>query len=858
MLITSWPDPSSHRPDIDNNLVNRSAAAPPAPAAADAGRSRPGVALIVAVLLAVAAPSLAQDCLEYAQWRQPLGDVALPSVPLDLAAAGDFVYAACGTDGLWIIDAANPLAPVVRGHLSGLGAVAGVDVAGGIAWVGAGAAGLRAVDCSDPASPVLLGTLALPGPAGQLVLRPPYAFVACGTAAVCVVDVADPRAPALLGGIGRAATRLALAGDRLYTLGCPFLYVFDVADPAHPTEIGVKGSDTCNGGLAAAGSLVYTGTGYIDDYYPFWPSFIAYDFADPAHAVPASPYQYLLYTPYDFAFAEGRLLVASEYLGVYRLDDALRPTAERRLGAAGPFFPTTLAVGDRCIFAGGEDARLVAFDRATLASPPRPGGAFPVLAAEGVACVGDLAYVATGSAGLQILDLSRPDQPLLRGAAPSAHPALRVAVADGLAVVLEGTYGLELFDVGDPDAPVALGALDTPGDARDVRLSGGHAFIADGPAGLTVVDVRDAALPVVVGRQALLADAVSLDLTGDLACLGLAWGHLAVVDVSDPAAPAPRGLFSEGSSRIYQQVVAVGPLVWVALQGAGLRSFDLSEPDHPAPLGAVELRGSGQSLAVSGHVGYLAGNVWLGESWVDVLDLSAPASPRLITRVDLPAGLEPTAAAVGGGRLLIAGGQLAQVWLDCADPTPVFLQEFTSGVVPGGVDLTWRTADGRGSPADFRLQARRDGMAWDVPIGLDRSGALTANDRSVLLAAGGSVRYELSWRDGSGDWSLLVAREVALGAPPPAPRLLQVRPNPANPRAEVLFTLDRPREVRLTVCDLAGRRVALLAAGPRGAGPQSVVWDGRDGAGRLVASGAYLIRLTWEGGGEARRVSLVR
>jgi flagellar hook assembly protein FlgD len=72
---------------------------------------------------------------------------------------------------------------------------------------------------------------------------------------------------------------------------------------------------------------------------------------------------------------------------------------------------------------------------------------------------------------------------------------------------------------------------------------------------------------------------------------------------------------------------------------------------------------------------------------------------------------------------------------------------------------------------------------------------------------------------------------------------LTVMPNPANPRAEFQLGLDRTQRVRVTVHDIAGRRLASLHDGPLDSGAHRFVWEGRDGHGRSAPSGVYLIRV---------------
>ena len=49
--------------------------------------------------------------------------------------------------------------------------------------------------------------------------------------------------------------------------------------------------------------------------------------------------------------------------------------------------------------------------------------------------------------------------------------------------------------------------------------------------------------------------------------------------------------------------------------------------------------------------------------------------------------------------------------------------------------------------------------------------------------------------------------------------------------------------MELAVYNLAGQRVMNLVQGPRNAGSYTLRWDGRDDAGRELASGMYLYRL---------------
>lgn len=68
-------------------------------------------------------------------------------------------------------------------------------------------------------------------------------------------------------------------------------------------------------------------------------------------------------------------------------------------------------------------------------------------------------------------------------------------------------------------------------------------------------------------------------------------------------------------------------------------------------------------------------------------------------------------------------------------------------------------------------------------------------------------------------------------------------PNPFNPSTQIAYRLPEDSNVRLVVFNILGQQVRTLVNGRVSAGAFSIAWDGRDEAGRQVASGVYLYRL---------------
>ncbi len=96
--------------------------------------------------------------------------------------------------------------------------------------------------------------------------------------------------------------------------------------------------------------------------------------------------------------------------------------------------------------------------------------------------------------------LTMPVPPILIGSAATGGHAYAVKIWGDRAYVAAGTAGLEVFDITDPSAPFIIGSYDTPGEALDVAINGGIACVADGDSGLVILDVTDPTAPALSGR----------------------------------------------------------------------------------------------------------------------------------------------------------------------------------------------------------------------------------------------------------------------------------------------------------------------------------------------------------------------
>lgn len=245
-----------------------------------------------------------------------LGDCPLVGWTTHVVSAGGYAYVVGGQD-LFVIDVSEPARPhlvqriwldepgqaltVQRGHLL----IAGWD-------------GLTIMSLADAESPV--GIARLPGHFEGLLATDAYVYAASNSELV-VVDWTEPAAPRSVGQlafVGRAGSdrRLALAGTTLYSPDeRNGLRIFNVSDPAAPLELPAWTSATAVVDITVAGPYAYLadrkqGIVIADISEPASPARVA------AHALPGC----------DMVRIEGHYLFANAgHLHVFDITDPIRP-----------------------------------------------------------------------------------------------------------------------------------------------------------------------------------------------------------------------------------------------------------------------------------------------------------------------------------------------------------------------------------------------------------------------------------------------------------------------------------------------------------------------------------------------------
>ena len=155
-------------------------------------------------------------------------------------------------------------------------------------------------------------------------------------------------------------------------------------------------------------------------------------------------------------------------------------------------------------------------------------------------------------------------------------------------------------------------------------------------------------------------------------------------------------------------------------------------------------------------------------------------------------------------------------------------------------------------------------IALYPPNGGTAASFTTTDDVSPVLTANGyyTLVVEDYGNDQTGNYSVKVDLSggvTGVGDTPPVELALHPgAPSPFSQSTRIDYDLPASDRVRIDVYDVTGKRVRTLVDEQRPAGRFGATWDGRDDAGRRVASGVYYVRMNTRAEVMKQKIVLVR
>jgi hypothetical protein len=438
----------------------------------------------------------------------------------------------------------------------------------------------------------------------------------------------------------------------------------------------------------------------------------------------------------------------------------------------------------------------------SVAAPGEPsvvGSVGTAGSARRVAVVGPYALVASGAAGLQVVDVSEPSAPVVVTGLSVGASVHDIVVRGGLAYLGTGS-GLAVVDVADPADPSVVGALTTPGGGTGVAVDGPVAYLSGGSAGLRVIDVGDPGAPVLRATYdpGTVADAV--------AALGMAYvahsGSLTVLDVTDPEEPRIVSEF-DAFWFAHSDIALAGSRLYV---DGGKAVIDMTDPAQPVLVG--------QCLVVGEHAVVRSGlSFCAGAEGLEIVDVGAP--PETGLRAWLP-GPRMEGVEVVGNYALLAEGPAGLGIVDISDAAhPVRLASVDTGgdtvdvAVEGDLAFVADSTNGTGGVRVVDISDPAQPVLLNGPN--DWRGDRIDVEGGIVGLMGGLLRF-IDFNDPSAP--VLVGQHAGAGGSPSGRihmegGLAYVAGNGDSDASFRVFDLSRPGEGPIGVLGDTGRALGV-------------------------------------------------
>jgi len=678
----------------------------------------------------------------------------------------------------------------------------------------------------------------------QIALRDSFAFVADEGSGLFVVNVANPQDPRVVFHApvpdpvmaSSATLGVAVVGDAAYVMEWDRMWVFNVADAAHPqfaTSVPTQQSAEV---LVLGHYLLIRG---------FDTNAMIYDIANPWLPTLVSTPQITYY--YGADAANHYWFIPSGYeISIVDVADPVHPVEVSHLDNVN--LVTSLAAYGDYLLVG----TVGGLDVLSIADPANPGQVSfddTLGNIQNVRVQGNRAYVSLQNGDVKIVDLTNPQSPTYLGSYAGDASTRLLAVNGTRCYVAASERGkrVEMVDVTDPLAPQRLGGFGELGPILDYQIVGNLAYLMT-PAGLRVSVLDSGMTPRQIGWSSTPGNRVYV-ADGFAYTSDVSTRSLTVIDVSDSTLPhqvgALAGVFNP------EGYASLGHYLYTFEQGeftTTVRTISVFDPTNPTQVNLLTIGGSvtmPTQTIMRDSILYLGGS----PSGLWMLNLWDPTAPVLVQSTPI----EVFDLAAVDNFLYIASPGFSLDIYDISNPAnPAYrnsLSQFLNcwTLTISAQHLIFYDQESWSFHV-LNIENREQPVETGFYQAREISGKLiTLSDSTVAMVRPSG--YDFVVYGFARGLQAAPHREAGVSRF----ALQTCYPNPFNPSTEISFSLPRSEHATLRIFDVMGRRVSTLADGVLSAGDHRVSFDGA-----ALPSGVYFARLQAGESVQTRKMMLVK
>jgi hypothetical protein len=543
----------------------------------------------------------------------------LPNYIPGTQVVGDYAYLACAYGDFQIVDVSDPAAPAWVGGCDIGNDARDVAVSGDYAYVVEGFRvegnpDLVVVDVSTPSAPHVVGACPISGGNGwHVALAGQYAYVTSSCGGLDVIDISNPAAPIRVASVPVGCSgAIEIVGTLAY-VEAGGLNIVDISNPLAPARIGRCPIDVASG-VAVIGDDAYV-TSYFD-------GLVVVDISDPRAPVRIASYGE--YQNTDCVVAQDGLLYALDRRSGLHILDVSDPHVPQCIGTYDAVAKgETVTISDNIAYLT-EYFRGIHVIDVTNRADPQQLALFDQRTVN-INARGTLAHNAAGDSGFNVISMEYPAAPVLLGSCHTVDRAYGSVLYDNYAYVIDDSAGITVIDVADPTDPVLLTSVDT-GFSHAAQRVDNLLYVADGDTGLVVLDLSDPACPAVIGSAPTTDSAIDVVIRGQYAYVATYYNTIDIFNISDPRHPA-----LVGGSGYADHIVCSGDYLYLVSSGI-LKVLDLTDPTAPVVLASTHtVSWYGTHLDQAGAYVYVGDDV----CGLDIFRITIPGDLNCDGRIDV-------------------------------------------------------------------------------------------------------------------------------------------------------------------------------------------------------------------------------
>lgn len=276
---------------------------------------------------------------------------------------------------------------------------------------------------------------------------------------------------------------------------------------------------------------------------------------------------------------------------------------------------------------------------------------------------------------------------LIKSAAVSAYPfnrSIRAAehisrynttgeaydtITDGdYTYVADGSGGLKILDISESRNPRLAGSLPLNGYSYKIAKQGNFVFVLPDKKEIQVIDVSTPSNPFQVTTAPLSNSPRNMTHYGDFLYVTTHFGdRLEIIDISNPLLPVHRSTSSDALLARPYGIAADGSHVYISAENGNLEIWDVTNPSVPIRTGSVSIGGKAGGMALSGSYLFAATDNNQGIKIVNVSNPSLPAVAQTY-KYGADADEDPADIAISGSRAFALDATRGVIVLDISNP----------------------------------------------------------------------------------------------------------------------------------------------------------------------------------------------